>query len=113
MVLDVIKQYRIDPTDFLSNNWKFQTDSELNFKKSLAQEVRQKSDTSKRTNKSWPYFTTRPLGHCATCKESSYTKNEYNLFYQKLDAEYFLFNNFLEKNSIFWENHEKVFWKHI
>ncbi len=35
---------------------------------------------------------------------SSYTKNEYNLFYQKLDAKYFLFNNFFKKNSIFWEN---------
>ncbi len=54
-------------------------------------------------------------GHWGTamCKQSSYTKNEYNLFYQKLDAEYFLFKNFFEKNSIFWENPEKLFCGHI
>ncbi len=44
-----------------------------------------------------PLFAACPLGHCATSKGSSYTKNEYNLFYQKLDAEYFLFNIFLKK----------------
>ncbi len=31
-------------------------------------------------------------------------------FYQKLDAEYFLFDNFFEKSSIFQENREKLFW---
>ncbi len=34
-------------------------------------------------------------------------------FYQKLDAEYFLFNNFFEKSSIFGENREKLFRGHI
>ncbi len=58
-------------------------------------------------------FATRPLGHCTTCKGSSYTKNEYNLFYHKLDAEYFLFDNFFEKGNIFRENSEKLFWGHI
>ncbi len=56
---------------------------------------------------------TWPLGHCASCKGSSYTKNEYNLFYQKLHAEYFLFKKFFAKSSIFWENCEKLFWGHI
>ncbi len=46
-------------------------------------------------------------------KESSYTKNEYNLFHQKLDTEYFLLDNFFEKSSIFRENSEKLFWGHI
>ncbi len=41
------------------------------------------------------------------------TNNEYNLFYQKLDAEYVLFNNFFENSRIFWENNEKLFWRHI
>ncbi len=38
-----------------------------------------------------PYFCLQhvQLGHCATRQESSYTKNEYSLFYQKFDAEYF------------------------
>ncbi len=29
------------------------------------------------------------LGRCATCEGSSHTKNEYKLFYLKLDDEYF------------------------
>ncbi len=46
-------------------------------------------------------FATRPLGHCATCQGSSYTKNEYNLFYQKLDAEYFFIQQFFQKKQYF------------
>ncbi len=85
-------------------------------------EVRQKSDISERRSKGWrggfapstlTLFATRPLGHCTTCKGSSYTKNGYNLFHQKVEAEYFAFNNFfLKKASIFWENCEKLFWEH-
>ncbi len=43
-----------------------------------------------------------------TCDGSSYTKNEYNLFYQKLDAEYF-FNqpSFLKKKAVFSEKTAK------
>ncbi len=44
---------------------------------------------------------TRPLGRCATCKESILYKKIINLFYHKLDAEYFLFYNFFEKSGIF------------
>ncbi len=39
-------------------------------------------------------FATWPLSCCATCKGSSYTKNEYNLSYHKLDAEYFFIQQF-------------------
>ncbi len=46
-------------------------------------------------------FATRPLGHCATCQGSSHTKNEYNLFYEKLDAEYFLIQQFFRKKQYF------------
>ncbi len=60
-------------------------------KKSLAQEVRQKGDILDL------YFATQLLGHYATCQGLTYTKNEYNLFYHKLDGEYFLFNNFFKK----------------
>ncbi len=87
--------------------------SQTKKKKSLTQEVRQKSDISDRRNKppsTLTSFATRPPGHCATGEESFYDKNEYN---QKLDAEYSLFNNFFEKSSIFRENHEKLFWGHI
>ncbi len=38
------------------------------------------------------YFATWALVHCATCQESSYTKNEYNLFYQKLDGSIFFYS---------------------
>ncbi len=82
--------------------------------KSLAQEVRRKRDILKRKSKgsTLTLFATRLLGHCATCQESPYTKNEYNLFYQKLDADFF-FNNFFEKSSIFKENCEEQFWERI
>ncbi len=49
-------------------------------------------------------FATRPLGHCVTCKGSSYTKNEYNFFYQKLDAEYFFIQQFFRKKQYFLKN---------
>ncbi len=56
-----------------------------------------------------PYFVTWPLGHCATCNRSSYTKNEYNFFYQKLDVEQF----FRKKKHYFLENGKNLFWEHI
>ncbi len=52
---------------------------------SLAQEVRQKSDT----------------GSECDCQGSSYTKNEYNLLHQKLDAEYFFIQQFKKKKTVF------------
>ncbi len=45
-------------------------------------------------------FATRPLGHCET--------NEYNLFYQKLDAEHFFIRHYFSKIAVFSEkNSEK------
>ncbi len=79
--------------------------------KSLAQEVRQKSHISERRilcNIPSCWVTVRLSGVL-------YTKNEYNLFNQKLDAvemlNIFLFNNFFEKknNNIFWENVKNCF----
>ncbi len=58
-------------------------------------------------------FATWPLDHCATCKVSSYSKNEYKLFYQKLDAEYFFMLQFFLKSNIFRENCKELFWRHI
>ncbi len=46
-------------------------------------------------------FGTLPLDHCAICKRSSYTKNEYNFFNQKLDAEYFSIQQFFQKKQHF------------
>ncbi len=47
------------------------------------------------------------LCHCATCQGSSYTKNEYNLFYQKFDAEYFFIQQFFRKKAVFSEKTAK------
>ncbi len=59
-------------------------------------------------------FTTRPLDHCATGKGSFYTKNEHNLFYQKLEAKYFFIQQFFRKKQVFaGKNCEKLFWGHI
>ncbi len=79
-------------------------------KKSLAQEVRQKSDILERRSKE-PLLCLQhvQLRHCATCQGSSHSKNEYSLFYQKFEVEYFLFNNFFEKNCIFRENRKNCF----
>ncbi len=41
------------------------------------------------------------FNRCATCKGSSFTKNEYNISYQKLDAEYFLIQHFFRKKQYF------------
>ncbi len=83
----------------------------------LAQEVCQKNDTSDRRSNSPPstltLFASQPLGHCATCKGPSYTKNQYNLFYHKLDAEYFLFNNFFKKTVFSEKTVKNCFWGHI
>ncbi len=83
-------------------------------KKFLVQEVRQRSDISDRIEvrvapSALTSFAIWPLRCCATCKGSSYTKNEYNFFYNKLYAKYFLFDNFFEKNGIFRKNSEKLF----
>ncbi len=53
----------------------------------FTQEVRQKNDISGCRSKGWKPPSTQPLCHCATCKISSFTKNKYIFFYQKLDAE--------------------------
>ncbi len=79
---------------FRKTMWSFRENTRK-YEKSLAQEVRQKIDIWVRRNKG-------PLGHTATCKGSSYTKNEYNLFYQKLDTEYF-FIQFFSKKAVFSE----------
>ncbi len=55
--------------------------------KSLAQEMRPKNDISDHRSKG--YFATWSLSPCTACKVSSYTKNENNLCFQKLDTEYF------------------------
>ncbi len=59
----------------------------------------------------------RPIGRCATCKGgkgSSYTKNEYNLLYHKLDAEYFFIQQFFRKKQRFLGKlKKKLFWEHI
>ncbi len=53
--------------------------------------MRQKKDISDRKSKGSSLlptlFAPRLLGRPATSNDSSYTKNEYNLFYHKLDAE--------------------------
>ncbi len=90
--------------------------------KSPAQDVRQKNDISERRSKAWRgrnhlqallCLQHVQLCHCATCPGSSYTKNEYSLFYQKFDAEYFLSDNFFEKSCIFREKRKKLFWGRI
>ncbi len=43
------------------------------------------------------------------CKCYLTLKMNITFFYQKLDAEYFLLNNFFEKGSMFPENHKKLF----
>ncbi len=46
-------------------------------------------------------FVTELLCHYAMCKESSYPKNEYNLFYQELDAAYYFIQQFCRKYQYF------------
>ncbi len=81
--------------------------------------MRQKRDISEhRSNLSSPtltLFATRPLAYCVTSKGLSYTKNEYNLFYHTSNAEYFFIRHFFQKKkkTLFWENREKLFWRHI
>ncbi len=79
------------------------------WKKSLAQEVRQKGDISERRSKGWKGPPLQPLlclqhvqlCHCATCQGPSYPKNEYSPFYQKFDAEYFFIRQFCRKKLDF------------
>ncbi len=80
-------------------------------KKSLAQEVRQKSDISEcwRPPSTLTLFATRPtVCHWATCQGSSYTKNEYSLFYQKCNAEYFFIQQFFRKKLYFQRKPQKT-----
>ncbi len=76
--------------------------------KSLAQEVRQKRDILDRRSKELSLQHVQ-LGHCATCPGSSYTKSEYNLLYQKFDAEYFFIQQFFSKKAVFSEKTAKNF----
>ncbi len=46
-------------------------------------------------------FVTWLLIHCGTCQGLSYTKNEYNLFYHKLDAEYLFIQQVFRKKQYF------------
>ncbi len=84
---------------------------------SLPQEVHQKSDISECRSKGWKGL--RPLQpllclpqvqlcHCLTCQGSSYTKNEYSLFYQKFDAEYFFIQQFLRIKLYFQRKPQKT-----
>ncbi len=81
-------------------------------KKSLAQEVRQKSDISEHRGVSplQPLLCLQhtQLCHCAPCQGSSYTKNKYSLFYQKFDAEYFFNPQFFRKKTVFSEKTQKT-----
>ncbi len=72
------------------------------------QEVRQKRDILERRSKE-PLLCLQlvQLCHCATCQGSSYTKNEYSLFYQKFDAEYFFIQQFFWKKAVFSEKTTK------
>ncbi len=85
----------------------------VTFKKSLAQEVRQKSDILDRRSKVRPLqpllcLQHVQLCHCPTCQGSSYTKNEYSLFYRKLDAEYFFIRQFFRKKLYFQRKPQKT-----
>ncbi len=77
-------------------------------KKSLAQEVRQKSDISERRSKGLLCLQHVQLCHCATCRGSSDTKNECSLFYQKFDAEYFFIRQFFRKKLYFQREPQKT-----
>ncbi len=76
-------------------------------KKSLAQEVRQKSDISERRRVEGGLQHVQ-LCHCATCQGSSYTKDEYSLFSQKSDAEYFFIQQFFSKKLYFQRKPQKT-----
>ncbi len=81
------------PQYFIQNNY-----NNEKTKKSLAQEVRQKSDASFNLI----LFVTQPLGHCTICKESPYTKNEYNLFLITNEMiNIFTLNHFFQKKQNF------------
>ncbi len=54
----------------------------------------------------WPsstltLFATQPPDQCATCKGPFNTKNEYNFFNRKLDAEYYFIRQFFQKKRRF------------
>ncbi len=78
--------------------WKNSEKTCDNTKKSLAQEVRQKSDPSTLT-----LFATRPPVSLCDLSGSFYTKNEYSLFYQKFDDEYFFYSTIFSKKAVFSE----------
>ncbi len=100
----------------------FTSKCQIWWKKLGEQEVRQKRDISnaevryfERRSKGWGgrkpilCFWHRPtLGHCTTCNGPSYIKNEYNIFYRKLDAEHFF-----RKKKYFRKKPWKSVWGHI
>ncbi len=60
-----------------------------------------------------PYFLCNRAKGSLCDLGSSYTKNEYNLFYQKLDAEYYFIRQFFPKSSIFRKKQWKTALGHI
>ncbi len=71
--------------------------------------MRHKSDISERFAPFNPYFVaTPPLRRRVTCKGFSYTKNEYNLFYRKLHAEYFYIRQFFRKKTNIYRESMKI-----
>ncbi len=84
--------------------WKFEHATflhKITVKKSLAQEVRQKSDIlNHRSRPLQPLLCLQhiQLCHYATCQGSSYTKNAYSLFYHKLALMDFFGQNSIPNN---------------
>ncbi len=70
-------------------------------KKSLVQEVRQKSDILERRSMLQLLFTTWPLSHCATVRGHLTPKMNIAFFIRNLMLNIFLFNNFFERSNIF------------
>ncbi len=71
--------------------------------------MRQKSDISERTSKGNPYFVCN-TSNCVTewPVRVIYTKNEYSLFYQKFDVEYFFIWQFFRKKPYFQRKPKKT-----
>ncbi len=76
----------------------------LFLKKSLAQEVRQKTDISEHRRKGSRGLLTLRHGCWVAVRPvkglSFYTKNEYNIFNHKLDAEYVFIRHFFLKKAV-------------
>ncbi len=89
----------------------------MEFEKSLAQEVRQKSDISERRSKGWRGFV--PFNSYFLCNTSNYVtvrpvrghltpKMNIAFFYQKFDAEYFFIQQFFRKKLYFQRKPQKT-----